>query len=301
MLSFNKKLDGNTLITTIYDYNCDTKTVKMYGKKKINNENVELYRNISTFVQFSKPIKTKTAFKDCSLKPLVFNSKNNFGDIRMLPFFKDLEKSDIEYKLINETSMLRYITKLESLDFICTIDSKSIDFPVDLTTNSYYDQMIKLVNEVKSENEIELISGMKVRLLTLLLKQMSLINLLKFSQIPTVPCLVIKYETNEIVKMKVSTKMELFKYNDSINNYNIIDKDWLPYVKIVVKIFKICYFMSSEEILNMMIKNNGISVNITSEKDRVFLKSLVNHKHYNRILSILVQVWQYSKDRTKIE
>jgi hypothetical protein len=301
MLNFNKKVGSSALITTIFDYDCDSKTVRMLGKKRIENENVELYRNITTFLQFSKPIKTKTAFKECAFKPLVFDNNKIYGDIRMIPFFKELEKSEIEYKLINETNMLRYVTKLESLDFICTINSKTIDFPLDNNENSYFNQMLMLVNEVKSENEIKQISGMNVRLLTLLLKQMSLVNLLKFSQIPVVPCLVIKYDIKEAVSVKISTKMEIFKYNDSINNYNIIDQDWLPLVKIVIKIFKICYFLNSEEILNMLIKNNGISVNITSEKDRIFLKNVVSHKQFNKILSILVQIWQYSKDKTKIE
>jgi hypothetical protein len=299
MLRFNERIN-NPVVTTIFDYDCKSKKIVMMGKQAINNENVELYRNISTFLQFSKPIKTKTTFKECDFKPLVYNGGKTYSDIRELPFFEDLEKSDTAYKLIQETTMLRYISKLDTLDEVCSVDGKMIDFPVDIDQKSYYMQMMQLLHEPKSEQEIETESGMKVRLLVKLLKQMSLVNLLKFTQIPKVPCLIIKYDTEEDVTLTLYTKTELLKYNDAIKSYNIIEDKWLKLVKIVIKIYQICYFMNSEEILRMLIKNNGISINIVHEKDRKFLRQLIDRSDFNEVLSILIQIWQFSKDKTLI-
>jgi len=299
MLKFNQNLK-NPVITTIFDYNCREKKVKMLGKTAVNNKNVEFYRNISTFLEFSEPIKTKSTFKECDFKPLVYNSNKKYSDIRMLTFFDELEKSDISYKLIQETKTIRYISKLDTLDEICSIDGNLIDFPLEFDQNSYFKQMVRLIHESKSEEEIELEAGMKVRLLVRLIKQMNLIHLFKYTQIPMVPCLVVKYDIDKEVKIKMTTKMELLKYNEAIQNYNIIDNAWLNLIKIIVKIYQICYFMSAEEILRMLIKNNGISINIVKEKDRQFLMKLRNRHDFNDILSVLIQIWQFSKVDTQI-
>jgi len=291
-------------ISVVYDYNCNTKKITTMGVKPINNTNVEKYRNIASFIKFSEPLFTKTAFTSAPFKPIVFEENSEIADVRLLPFFKDLEKSDIPYKMIKETKEIRYITKLDSLDDVCTVEGLPITIDPDETQEeedqTYYDKMKELIFQSKSEEEITKLADMPSRLLVKLMKNMSLAMILKYSHMSTAPCLIIKYTTEKPISMILQSKMELFKYNEAIVNYNIVDNYWLPIMKHVIKIFQICYFLNVEEILSMLIKNNGVTINIPKEKDRVYLNNLSKMDEFKRIISVIIQIWQLYQQTTNL-
>jgi hypothetical protein len=291
------------VVTFAYDYDCKTGSIQSIGKRRIVTDNVEKYRNISTFLIFDEPIKTETAFTKAEFKPQLHDVKDqDKSDLRLLPVFKDMLRSDTPLKTIAQTKTLRYVSRLSSSDEVGLVEKLPINIPVEnAPVDGFFEKMKGLITEKKTEDEVKQITNMEPRLLAKLIKTVSQAELLQYAQVPKVPCLFLHYNIDHPVRVELYTKMELFKYNDAIHNYSVsglLKNSGL--VRTVVNILQICYFMNLEEIINMFIKNNGIVLNIPKKKDRDYLHSLAKSSDSVNLLGILVKLWMVQKDKTEI-
>jgi hypothetical protein len=268
-------------------YNRDTKSIKLISIDPISLQEVELYRNIATFFKFPN-VETKTCFELLPIK-CMFGSCSS--DIRLLALFDNIDKINFEYLNTKKTDVLRYITPLRSLDQIGYTDNEPIDF-VDVDATAWYKQATELRYKEVSLKEIETKIGMKARLASAYLNAIGRSKMLKDASTPLVPCIVMRTSFKQDTDIEVTTKYECMIYNENKINPIMIDQEWLPIVEDIVQILKICYNMNVKQIINMLIKNNGISLAISKQKDRNYLNNIVNGKNYSKILSVFVQLWQ---------
>jgi hypothetical protein len=283
-----------------YIYDKNNESVKMVFRKSIDFDNIELYRCISSFISFDKEIRTKSAFVRAPFLPLITDQVQGKGDIRMIDFFKDISNKNISFKEINKTKDLRFVTPLNSLDVVGKVDNQPIIFIDPMKEGS---KITEVTNIFTDQNESDIVEkyGLTPRLFKFLLNAVETSKIKKYAVMPVLSCLLLDISVNDDLNITTTTKLELFSYDYLMKNNIVVQDSQTKLINDCVKIMKIGYFMSPEELVRLLIIKNNYTMNIIEEKDRQFIRSIKNDENRrNSILGVLNALWQYYKEETKI-